>query len=344
MTKKKVFVVDDSVVNLTLVEKVLDQHYEVILLPSGKALFDKLEEEIPDIILLDIIMPAMDGYQALEIMKNIPRYADIPIIFITGSNNEEDEIRGFEMGVVDFITKPFSPSELYNRVKLHISESEIIKEQTRALEDAHRNLMFVLADVVESRDPDTGGHTDRTTKYVQILIEAMQEQKLYTSKMIGWDIEDISLCAALHDVGKISIPDAIINKPAKLTEEEFEIMKEHTTAGVKIINSAISLTGERKFLKDALIFAEYHHENWDGSGYPHGLKGDEIPLLGRIMAFADVYDALVSVRPYKHPFTHIAAVETIMQDKGTKFDPRIAEVFLSVHESFSKIANSHGQK
>lgn len=336
--KKKIFMVDDSVTNLTIVENGLKGHYNVVTMLSGAELFAKLEKEIPDLILLDIIMPVMDGYQVLEMLKNSPQYVDIPVVFLTARNNEKDELKGLEMGVVDFITKPFSLSELYNRVRLHINESDIIKERTRALEDAHRSLMFVLADIVESRDPNTGGHVDRTTKYVKILIEEMQKQDVYTSQIADWNTDDVALCAALHDVGKIVVSDTIINKPGKLTAEEFDIMKTHSTAGAEIINRVTSLTGEDKFLYDARLFAEYHHENWDGSGYPYGIKGDAIPLHGRIMAIADVYDALVSERPYKIAFTHEVAVDMIMKDAGKKFDPHIAEVFSSVHDKFREIA------
>ena len=337
--KKKIFMVDDSAINLNLVKKGLSDHYDVTTISSAAALFDNLEKEIPDLILLDIIMPVMDGYQALELIKNKTEYADIPVIFLTGRNNEEDEVKGLELGAVDFITKPFSLSELYNRVRLHISESDIIKERTRALEDAHRSLMFVLADIVESRDTETGGHVDRTTKYVKILIEAMLQQKVYASQLENWNVEDVALCAALHDVGKIGVSDTIINKPGKLTQEEFEEMKDHATAGAEIISRVTTLTGEDRFLSDARLFAEYHHENWDGSGYPYGIKGEAIPIHGRIMTFADVYDALVSERPYKVPFTHDVAVEMIMKDAGKKFDPQIAKVFFSIHDKFNKIAS-----
>jgi len=339
--KKKVFMVDDSTVNLTLVKNGLKDYYDVTTLPSGTELFAKLKEEIPHIILLDIVMPIVDGYQVLGVLKSMEEYANIPVIFLSSRNSEADEIRGFEMGVVDFIPKPFSLSELYNRVRLHINENEIIEEQTRALEAAHRSLMFVLTDIVENINPGTGEHVTRTAKYVQMLIEAMLQQNVYTSQIKSWNLEDVALCAALHDIGQISISDIATNKHGRLTNEEFEITKGHTTAGAAIINRVMSLTGEDKFLHNAKLFAEYHHESWDGSGYPHGLKGDAIPLHGRIMAIVDSYDSLVSEQPHTISITHEDAVDIIMEDAGTKFDPQIVAAFYSIHNKFKEEANTH---
>lgn len=334
---KTIFIVDDSDVNLSVAERGLENYYNVITIPSGQGLFRMLEKLIPDLIVLDILMPQMDGFQVLERLKAIDEYKDIPIIFLTGVSNERTEIQGFQMGAVDFIHKPFSIPVLLNRINLHLNVAGVIKDRTKALENAHRSLLFVLSDIIESRDKGTGGHVFRTTQYVLALIKAMRRQGVYAEEMEDWDIHDVAHCAALHDVGKITIADSILNKPGKLSIEEFTEMKNHASSGAHIIDRIINRTGEDKFLRDSRIFAEYHHENWDGTGYPHGLKGEEIPLLGRILAIADVYDALVTARSYKKPFTDEEATKIMMEEKGKKFDPRIADVFYSIREKFVEI-------
>jgi len=194
-----------------------------------------------------------------------------------------------------------------------------------------------LADVVESRDHSTGGHIERTTIQTKILIEAMLERNVYADEIKGWNSDLIASSARLHDIGKIAIPDSILNKPDKLNDEEFEIMKKHVTAGEQIMDKIISKTKEETFWNNAKIFASYHHERWDGKGYPRGLKGLEIPLLGRILAVVDVYDALISERVYKKAFDHDKAVGIIISEAGKQFDPKIVEVFSEVHERFMKV-------
>ena len=333
--RKTVFVVDDTDSNLAIVEEGLEDHYRVITLPSGARMFEMLEKIKPDLILLDIEMPDMNGFQVLEKLKNIRQYADIPIIFLTGVREPEREASGLHMGAVDFVSKPFSVPVLLNRVKLHIDINELIKARTAELERANRNLLFVLADIVESRDKSTGGHIDRTTQYIVILIENMIKQGVYADELRSWDLDNISICSALHDVGKISISDNILNKPERLTDEERSSMEKHAEKGVEIIKRVISRTGGDKLMYNARLFAEYHHENWDGTGYPHGLMGVHIPLQGRIMAIADVYDALVSERSYKKAFTDEEAVDIIMKESGTKFDPELTKVFYSIRDQFA---------
>ncbi|MCL2217219.1 MAG: response regulator [Defluviitaleaceae bacterium] len=342
--RKTIFVVDDNDTNLSKAEEGLEDNYDVMTIPSGARLFTILKKMQPNLILLDILMPEMDGFEVLERLKAEKEYREIPVIFLTAQTDPETEARGFEMGVVDFITKPFSTSVLLNRVKLHIDVAQLIKESTEELERSHaelershRNLMFIMADMVESRDEGTGGHIDRTAGYIKILIEGMVKRGVYYDEIKDWDAEMISVCAILHDVGKIGISDLILNKPARLTDIEFDDMKNHAVNGAQIINNVIARTGEDSFLHNARLFAEYHHESWDGSGYPHGLKGLDIPIQGRIMAIADVYDALISERPYKPSYSHERAVEIIVKDSGKRFDPNITEVFLEVCEHFKDV-------
>jgi putative two-component system response regulator len=282
-------------------------------------------------------MPEMDGFQVLEQLKADKEYKEIPVIFLTGIHDPEVEARGFTNGVVDFITKPFSTPVLLNRVKLHIDVNLLIKEHTEKLARNHQNMIFILADMVENRDSGTGGHIERTSEYVKVLVLEMQKREVYASEIKDWDLEMMGICAILHDIGKIGVTDMILNKPGKLTDEEFAQMKNHASNGAQIINRVITRTGDDEFLHNARLFAEYHHESWDGSGYPHGMKGLDIPIQGRIMAIADVYDALISERPYKPAFTHEKAVDIIMKDSGKRFDPDIANVFSDIHENFRKV-------
>ncbi|MCL2548835.1 MAG: HD domain-containing protein, partial [Symbiobacteriaceae bacterium] len=205
-------------------------------------------------------------------------------------------------------------------------------------------LVFVLADMVESRDKETGGHVERTALYLKILIEGMQQRGLYLDEIRQLNIESAVSSARLHDVGKIAIPDGILNKPGKLTPEEFETMKSHVEEGAKIIDQIVSRTGEVAFLRNARLFVCYHHERWDGRGYPYGLAGEEIPLHGRIMAVVDVYDALISVRPYKEAFSQEKAIDIIMESAGKQFDPAIAKVFYEVREQLFAVSTDLNQR
>jgi len=334
---KTIFVVDDSDTNLSMAEDALEDLYRVMTMPSAAKMFTLLEKVKPDLILLDIEMPEMDGFQALEKLKDNVTLADIPVMFLTGYTDEAMEVRGFEMGAVDFVTKPFSAPVLINRIKTHLEIDQMIRARTAQLHRLQNSIVSVLADMVENRDKGTGGHIERTSIYIKILIEAMKTRGIYEEEIHGWDVEKIVSSARMHDLGKISITDYIVNKPGKLTDEEYEIMKTHAIEGEHIIDEIISRTGEGDFLRNARLFAGCHHERWDGRGYPRGLKGNEIPLQGRIMAIVDVYDALVSERPYKKAFTDEEAVSIIMENAGVHYDPVIAEVFFEVKDRFKAV-------
>ena len=334
---KTIFIVDDSDTNLSMAESALEDQYRVMTMPSAATMFNLLNKVTPDLILLDIEMPEMDGFDALKILKSKELWADIPVMFLTGRTDEEVEVLGFEMGAIDFVTKPFSAPVLLNRIKTHLDIDEIIRERTSQLHRLQNSIVSVLADMVENRDKGTGGHIERTSVYIKILISGMRERGIYTDEINNWDVEKIVSSARMHDLGKISITDIIVNKPDRLTEAEYEVMKTHAVEGERIIDEIILRTGEGEFLRNARLFAGFHHERWDGKGYPHGLKGEEIPLQGRIMAIADVYDALVSERPYKRPFAHEEAVRIIMENSGKQYDPRIAQVFYEVKDLFKAV-------
>ncbi|MCL1955359.1 MAG: response regulator [Spirochaetes bacterium] len=335
---KTVFVVDDSDTTLTMVERALEGYYRVMTLPSASKMFMLLEKVIPDLILLDIEMPEMDGLSALRKLKANNLFSHIPVMFLTGRTDPAIEVSGFELGAVDFVTKPFSAPVLLNRIRSHLDIEDIIHERTLQLVQLQDSVVSVLANMVENRDKETGDHIERTSMYIRILIDGMKVNGLYFDELNSWDVEKIIISARMHDLGKISISDSIINKPGKLTIEEFEIMKSHTTIGEKIIDEIIAQNGEVDFLNYAKLFAGFHHERWDGKGYPRGVKELDIPLQGRIMAIADVYDALVSERPYKKPFLHDEAVKIIMESTGMQYDPKIAEVFFELKDKFAEIA------
>jgi len=328
---KTIFVVDDNDTNLSLAEDALEAQYRVMTLPSAEKMFALLEKLAPpDLILLDIEMPGMDGFEALQLLKAHKQYEDIPVIFLTAMTDATIEARGFELGTVDFIVKPFSVPVLLNRIKTHLHIDRMIRERTERLKRLQNGIVHVFADIIENRDQETGGHIERTAVYIRTLIGAMMEHGVCGDAMRGWDLELVASSARLHDVGKIAISDYILNKPGPLTAEEFEMMKLHVPAGERIIEQIVARTGEAEFLYNAKLFAGYHHEYWNGAGYPHGLEGTAIPLQGRIMAIVDVYDALVSERPYKKALTKKDAVNTIMADAGKHFDPNIAQVFFNV--------------
>ena len=345
---KEIFVVDDNITNLAVAKNVLTDLYKVRTIPSAAKMFDILDKVTPDLILLDIEMPDMNGFEALSILKKSKKTANIPVIFLTGSDDNNEEARGFEMGAVDFINKPFSEPVLQNRIKTHLDIDAIIKErsaklhqQSVRLQNLQDAIIYTLAEMVEKRDKNTGGHIERTTSYITIMIEEMLANGPYSNELREADIDRLISSARLHDVGKIAISDTVLNKPDKLTDEEIEIMKTHCEEGVAIIDSITSRTekegGDEKFLNNARLIISSHHERWDGKGYPQGLAGENIPIQGRIMAIVDVYDALVSVRAYKKAFPPDEAVKIIMEGAGSKFDPGIAEVFLKVKDRLEAV-------
>lgn len=332
--QKTVFVVDDNAVNLAVARESLKGQYRVRTLPSAAKMFEMLEKSTPDLILLDIEMPEMDGFQALSKLKDSAPTADVPVIFLTSITDEDTEARGFQMGVIDFINKPFSVPVLLNRIKTHLDLDDIIKERTAQLQSLQNALIHTLADIVESRDKGTGGHIERTAQYTSILLEEMLAQGVYASELRAVDMEQLISSARLHDLGKVGVADAVLNKPGKLSSEEFAEMKTHCETGEKFIESIMERSGDAHLLLYAKQIAGSHHERWDGNGYPRGLSGHDIPLPGRIAAVVDVFDALVSARPYKKGFPPEEAIAIISENSGAQFDPAIVEAFIKSKERF----------
>jgi putative two-component system response regulator len=331
---KTIFVVDDNDTNLAMAKQALGNTYRVLLMPSAAKMFNLAEKITPDLILLDVEMPEMDGYEALAKLKADARFQGTPVMFLTAKTDPEAEVRGFELGAVDYVTKPFSPLVLLKHIEMHLNLDGVVKERTKRIITLQNGIVSVIANLVESRDKDTGGHIERTQRNLEILIKAMLEAGCYSDEIRLWNLDNLIPSAQLHDVGKIIVSDLILNKPGRLTKEEFDIMKSHVAAGENIIDEIMRKTGDDGFLRHAKLFASSHHEKWDGSGYLKGLSGEDIPLEGRIMAISDVYDALVSERVYKKPLSHREAVEIIKNDSGTHFDPKIVDIFLAIADDF----------
>ena len=339
-----IFIVDDKDINLKMAKDALNELYRVMTMPSAAKMFNLLEKIKPDLILLDIEMPEMDGFEALKILKENGKYADIPIIFLTATTDAKAEVLGFEMGVIDFITKPFSAPVLINRIKTHLNIDGLIRERTKELYEKtiqlkkiHNGTVFVVADIIEKRDEVTGSHIERTITYLNMLLDAMEERDIYRHDIQEIDTDIVFSSASLHDVGKIAISDTILNKPGKLTEEEFEIMKEHCVIGENVIDQIIERTEDVPALRYAKKSVSGHHERWDGRGYPKGLKESEIPIIARLVSVVDVYDALVSERPYKRAFSHEEAMKIITENSGSQFDPMIVKVFAEIEKEIKAV-------
>ena len=339
--QKSIFVVDDNAVNLAIARDALKEQYRVRTLPSAAKMFEMLAKFTPDLILLDIEMPDMDGFEALSILKEKAVTASIPVIFLTSLTDETVEAKGFQMGVIDFVSKPFSIPVLLNRIKTHLDIDNIIKERTARLQNLQNALIFTLAEMVESRDQETGGHIERTSIYTRILLEEMMINKVYEDELSKIDIDLLISSARLHDLGKVSVADAVLNKPGKLTSDEFAAMQAHCENGEKIIDNILTRTEEVDLLLNARLIAGSHHERWDGKGYPRGLKEIDIPIQGRIASVVDVYDALVSVRPYKKAYSCDDAIKIITDNAGTQFDPNITDCLIKAKDRFEKVAMSY---
>ena len=308
--KNIILVVDDDKTNLTLAQKILLSQYRIAATNSGKAALKYLEHNHPDLILLDINMPEMDGFEVMEQIRSDARTADIPIIFLTADDKADTEIRCFQMGAVDFVRKPFIPDVLMSRVsktieleryrndleKMVEEQSDKITESARRISAIQDSVIVGMANLIESRDGSTGKHVKNTQIYVKMIADELHKRGLFPGELTEEFIENIRKAAPLHDVGKIKVPDAVLQKPGKLTEEEFETMKTHTVHSRKIIDTIIGDVEDGEYVKVVGDIAMYHHERWDGTGYPTGLTGEDIPLAARIMAVADVFDALYEER------------------------------------------------
>jgi putative two-component system response regulator len=360
--KGNIMVVDDTPANLKLLADMLGERgYEVRPLPSGKAALNAAAMDPPDLILLDINMPDMKGYEVCERLKADPLLRDIPVIFISALNEIEDKIQAFRHGGVDYITKPFQFEEVLARVETHLTLrryqaalqkhnthlNELVNEQVKDILaaqakvlDAQLATIVAMSRLAETRDPETGQHIERTQSFCRMLAFELRDTPQFADIIDKQYPENIYNAAPLHDIGKVAISDTILLKPGKLTVEEFEIMKTHTTIGAQTLQSVQIRHPDNVLIALGIDLAYTHHEKWNGEGYPQGLKGNTIPLSGRIMAVADVYDALTSARCYKESYTHEQSCEIIAKGRGTHFDPIVTDAFFTLEKEFQKTRQS----
>ena len=353
-SRPTVLVVDDTPDNLALISMLLKDVYNVKVAVSGeKALKIAFAAKPPDLILLDIMMPQMDGYEVCRQLKAAAATRDLPVIFVTARADEEDEQIGLELGAVDYITKPISPAILVARVKAQLTikaSADFLRDKndflelqvsrrTREVSAIQDVTILAMASLAETRDSDTGNHILRTQHYVRALADHLCSHPRFSAFLTDYNRQMLFKSAPLHDIGKVGIPDRILLKPGKLTVEEFEIMKTHTTLGRDAIDHAERALGtDVEFLRLAKEIAYSHQEKWDGSGYPQGLAGDAIPISARLMALADVYDALISRRVYKEPMSHAQAVGILVAGRGSHFDPDITDAFVAIQDQFKATA------
>jgi putative two-component system response regulator len=355
MEKHTILAVDDNPVNLQIIDKLLSTVYQVRVARSGRKALELINNNIdPDLILLDVMMPELDGYEVCKFLKDDAKFKEIPVIFLTALTDSKDEEYGFDVGGVDFIRKPINPATLLARINNHIKIDKKNKALANRVKDNELQLDIIrditlnsLLNLAKYRDNETGQHIIRTQNYVKVLATKMREYPSYDGQLSAREIELMYKSSPLHDIGKVAVPDSILKKPGSLSSEEFEIMKKHAEYGFEVLSNAEKNSGineEKSFLRVAKEIAYYHHEKWDGSGYPCKLKNQEIPISARFMAVADVYDALINKRVYKPAMPHQKAVEIIKKGKGTQFAPDVIDAFVSIQDEFNDIAKDYPEE
>ena len=363
-SRPDILIVDDSLVNIELLGTILGDEYGIRFATDGEEGLDLACRYTFDLILLDVVMPGVDGFEVCRQLKARPETKETPIIFLTSLESAVDEEYGLRLGAEDFIHKPVSPPVVLARVKNHLLLAKartdlrqhnerlefLVAERTKELAQRNRQLLAsqmatitAFCALAETRDNETGNHLKRTQHYVRILAEELRAHSHLAPQLDDETIRLLFKSAPLHDIGKVAIPDAILLKPGKLTPEEWSVMRGHCLAGRNaIISSAKELhDGDDAFLNLAAEIAYFHHEKWNGHGYPLGLKGSDIPLGARLMAVADVYDALISKRVYKPPFAHDESIRIMLPERGEHFDPDILDALVAVADKFEAIAHRY---
>jgi putative two-component system response regulator len=352
--KQTILIVDDTPDNIMLLSRLLKDRYNTKVATNGTTALQIANStgEL-DLILLDVMMPGVDGYETCRQLKANPKTAEIPVIFLTAKSQVEDEAMGLNLGAADYLTKPISPPILFARVATQLTLlaarrelkdhnarlEQMVRERTAQLSLMQDATIMAMASMAEQRDNETGNHIRRTQNYVRALAEHLQPHARFRDELTAENIELLYKSAPLHDIGKVGIPDAILLKPGALDRDEFEIMKLHAEYGGNTIGLVEQhLGGSNSFLMYARQIARWHQEKWDGSGYPDNLVGDQIPLAARLMAVADVYDALISRRVYKPPFSHQEALAIMKKGRGSHFDPDIIDAFFEIEGRFAEIA------
>lgn len=359
MDRPRILIVDDETFYLSVLSEMLEADYEVSTAKDGEQALKRLAGgPLPNLILLDWMMPGLSGMEVCQHIKNNPQTRHIPVIFLTIKSEIEDEISGFEAGAEDYIRKPMSPPIVMARIETHLQFQRIrreleqantaleqaVTERTRELEHTKDVAIYCMASLAETRDNETGYHIRRTQAYVQLLAKQWRQLPGKEKELSDDDIATLYKSAPLHDIGKVGVPDRILLKPGPLDAEEWKEMKRHAEYGRDAIERAEAELGRSAFLEVAKEIAYTHHERWDGNGYPQGLKGEAIPLCGRMMAIADVYDALISRRVYKAPYPHAKAVEMMLADSGRHFDPTLMQIFEQHADDFEAIAQQYADQ
>jgi putative two-component system response regulator len=340
----KILVVDDNLSSLKQIGAQLGENYDISLAKSGALALQICMQEKPDLILLDIEMPDMDGFETLKRLRLNRYLGSIPVIFLTGNHDTETEVRGLESGARDFITKPVEKGILLHRIELHLRFSAYQSHLENTVARMSGSVAMAFAELIECRDENTGGHVARTSTYVGMLGRRLMDMGLFVEELTSTDLEMMVRAAPFHDIGKIAVSDRVLLKPDRLDDEEFTLMKQHTVIGEEILKNMLIRTPTQQYLHYARMIAASHHERYDGRGYPRGLGGDEIPLCGRIMAVADVYDALVDDRVYRRGMSHAEARAIIVDGRGKNFDARIVDAFEGIHEELAAEAQKSAGK
>lgn len=334
MGMSTVLVVDDTLTSLQHIVSLLDGLYEVMPAKSGEQAVKMTATRRPDLVLLDVNMPGMDGFATLKMLRADDRLGFLPVIFLTAIHDTELEIKALQAGANDFLTKPVEKSVLVHRIDLHLRLSGYQQELRKTVRELENSIAVNFAELIECRDANTGGHVLRTSKYFALFGEELIKRGFFPDLLDAQTLDMMVQASPLHDIGKIGISDTVLLKPGRLDEKEFAIIKKHPEIGATILGSMFNHIPTQQHLYYARNIAEYHHERYDGKGYPQGLAGEDIPLCARIMAIVDVYDALVSQRVYRHAMSHEEALRIILDGRGTNFDPVMIDVFAEIHESF----------
>lgn len=354
-----VLVVDDNELNRDMLSRWLEhQGHNIVLAENGKQALEVVKQVEVDLMLLDIMMPEMNGYQVLEYLKAENKLLHLPVIVITAVDDLDSVVKCIEMGAEDYVTKPFNRVMLHSRIAATLEKKRLrdqeevyrkqieeynlhlerrVQEQVRQISSTQLAIIFALARLSESRDDETGKHLERVREYCRVLVSQLGRLPKYASVITPTFIENIFAASPLHDVGKVGIPDRILLKPARLTPDEFEIMKTHTTIGADTLRAVDREYPGNSFIRTGIEIAECHHEKWIGGGYPHGLDGEKIPLAARIVALVDVYDALTTTRVYKKAYMHRESVAIILEERGKHFDPDVVDSFEIVESEFQRI-------
>jgi putative two-component system response regulator len=340
----RILVVDDNLAILKQISSFLADDYQVSLAKSGALALQICVREKPDIILLDVEMPEMDGFGVIAQLRTNPHLNRIPVIFLTAHHDAEVEIRALESGARDFITKPVEKKILLHRIEVHLKFASYQAHTEQTVMSLSDNLAVSFAEAIEFRDENTGGHVARTSKYVDILGNELIRRGLFPDDLNPSELQEIVRAAPLHDIGKIAISDLILLKPGRLDEAEFSKMKRHSEIGSAILNRMYRRMPAQHYLYYASLIAGSHHERYNGTGYPNGLSAGNIPLCGRIMAVADVYDALVDNRVYRSSMGHAQASSLIIENSGTHFDPKVVEAFKTTQDQIAEIARTYQEK